>query len=109
MQVNKNVVNGFTEFNLGAGYDDYVPKYASPACLSDAKQALWTNRVPMHEPWARVMKGDTNPPPNSQNSEYKQNVHHYDQYDNQSNPIGIEPIGKIEGDEKIDRGMFWRR
>jgi hypothetical protein len=108
LKVNEMVVNGFVPFNTGIS-SAVAPPYATPACLSEAKQALWTNRVPDHEPWPRVMKGDTNPPPNSKNEEYKKNVHHFDQYDNQSSPEGLKPIGRVEGDEDIDRGPLWRR
>jgi hypothetical protein len=107
--INFNVVNGFQDFNLDGLQSQYAPPYASPACLSEAKAALWTNRVPEHEPWPRVMKGDTTPPPNEMNDEYKKNVHHYDQYDNKTSPDGLEPIGKIEGDQEIKRNKFWRR
>lgn len=108
LKVNENVVNGFVPFNTGIA-STVAPEYATPACLSEAKQALWTNRVPDHEPWPRVMKGDTNPPPNQKNEEYKKNVHHFDQYDNVSSPEGLKPIGRVEGDEEIERGPLWRR
>jgi hypothetical protein len=107
--INQPVVTGFQEFPLNGQEQEYAPKYASPACLSEAKAALWTNRVPAHEPWPRVMKGDTTPPPNAENDEYTKNVRHHDQYDNETSPAGLEPIGKIEGDEKITRNKFWRR
>lgn len=109
MEVNQGVVSGFTPFDLASFYMPFVPVYAKPACLSEAMQALWTNRVPDHEPWPRVMKGDTTPPPNEKNDEYTKNVHHYDQYDNETSPDGLQPIGKVEGDEDIDRNQFWRR
>ena len=109
MQVNQNVVTGFIPFDLPSFYTPFVPVYAKPSCLSIAMQTPWTNRVPLHEPWPRVMKGDTTPPPNIKNTEYKQNVHHYDQYDNHTSPDGLEPIGRIEGEEEIQRGEFWRR
>lgn len=108
-QVNLPVVTGFTPFEMGTNRAAYAPPYATAACLSEAMQALWTNRVPMHEPWPRVMKGDTNPPPNSKNEEYKKNVHHFDQYDNETSPAGLQPIGRVEGDEDIPRGPLWRR
>lgn len=109
MQVNQDVIGGFEEFTPSSFYNGFVPKYASTACLSEAMQALWTNRLPLHEPWPRVMKGDTNPPPNSKNDEYKKNTHHFDQFDNHTKPIGLQPIGKVEGDEDIERKDFWRR
>lgn len=108
MEINRPVVTGFTSFNIGSFHVPFVPVYAKIACLSEAEQALWTNRVPMHEPWPRVMKGDTlniNDP----SDEYKKNVHHNDQYDNVTTPDGIQPIGRIEGDEEIERKDFWRR
>lgn len=109
MEVNNHVISGFEEFDLGPFHDEYMPKYAALSALSQAESALWTNRVPEHEPWPRVMKGDTTPPPNEPNEEYKKNVHHYDQYDNVTSPDGIQPIGRVEGDEKIERNDFWRR
>lgn len=109
MQVNQNVVSGFQPFELSSFYIPFVPKYANPSCLSVAMQAPWTNRKPEHEPWPRVMKGDTVPPPNAPNEEYKKNVHHWDQFDNITSPDGLQPIGRVEGDETIQRGEFWRR
>ena len=107
MEVNSKVVNGFIEFDL-TNYDGVLPKYASPSCLSVAMQALWTNRVPMHEPWPRVLKVDTENI-NDPTDEYNRNTHHYDQYDNKTSPDGLQPIGVIEGDEEIERKDFWRR
>lgn len=107
MEVNGYVVNGFVEFDL-TNYEGVRPKYATTSCLSVAMQALWTNRVPSHEPWPRVLKVDTiniNDP----TDEYNRNVHHNDQYDNISSPDGLLPIGIVEGDEEIERKLFWRR
>jgi hypothetical protein len=109
MEVNQSVVSGFTDFTMSGATLLIAPKYAETACLSVARQALWTNRVPEHEPWPRVMKGDTSPPPNSMNDEYTKNVHHIDQYDNVTSPAGLQPIGRVEGDEVIERGELWRR
>lgn len=104
--VNSSVVNGFEEFS-STFHVEGVPKYASPACLSDAKKALWTNRVPMHEPWPRVMKVDETI--NEKSDEPNKNVRHTDQYDNVTSPDGLKPIGKTEGTTDIPRGKFWRR
>lgn len=109
MEVNQSVVDGFTQFDISSTQLAVTPAYASLACLSVAMQALWTNRIPQHEPWPRVMKGDTSPPPNSMNDEYTKNVHHIDQYDNVTSPAGLQPIGRVEGDETIERGELWRR
>lgn len=108
MRINQNVTIP-PDYGLSSEYIAYCPKYASVACLSDAMQALWTNRVPQHEPWPRVMKGDTTPPANAKNDEYTKNIHHNDQYDNISSPEGLQPIGRVEGDEDIPRKDFWRR
>lgn len=86
------------------------PSYAQKACLSLAEISPWTNRVPEHEPWPRVMKQDKgNNPQNKENSGYKNNVDWIDQYDNETSPEGLKPIGKVEGDETIERGPLWRR
>lgn len=108
MKVNESVIVT-PNYGLSAEYLAYCPEYAKVSELSDAMQALWTNRVPQHEPWPRVLQGDSNPSPNKKNEEYKQNIHHYDQFDNVSSPEGMQPIGKVEGDEDIPRKKFWRR
>lgn len=74
----------------------------------EAEIAPWTNRVPDHEPWPRVMKQDSDDTVNEENEGYKNNVDWIDQYDNEGQQ-GREPIGKTEGDEKTERGKFWRR
>lgn len=76
---------------------------------SDAEISIWTNRVPQHEPWPRVMKQDSDDPINAMNSGYKNNVDWIDQYDNVTSPAGLQPIGRVEGDQTIERGTFWRR
>jgi len=73
-----------------------------------AEIAPWTNRVPMHEPWPRVLMQDSDDAVNSENSGYVNNVDWIEQFDNVGQS-GREPIGKTEGDETIERGPFWRR
>lgn len=107
MEVNQNVVTGFQEFDMPPSQKSVAPKYASPACLSEAQLALWTNRVPQHEPWPRVMKVDETI--NKQSDEINKNVRHTDQYDNVTSPDGLQPIGRSEGTETINRGPLWRR
>jgi hypothetical protein len=70
--------------------------------------AAWTNRVPQHEPWPRVLMQDSDDPVNAENDGYKNNVDWIEQYDNEGQ-AGREPVGRVEGDETIDRGRFWRR
>lgn len=103
MEVNAHVIKPFPNIDPFANL-----VYATPSCLSVAQIALWTNRVPEHEPWPRVLKGDTENK-NEKTDEYKKNVHHHDQYDNETSPKGREPIGKVEGDEVIKRGPLWLR
>ena len=71
--------------------------------------AIWTNRVPQHEPWPRVLEQSSDQPVNAMNTGYQNNVQWVDQFDNVTSPAGLEPIGKVEGNVTIDRGMFWRR
>lgn len=105
--INSSVVNGFQEFQIDSTITGGIkPKYATPACLSEAKKALWTNRVPTKEPWPRVLMVDETV--DTETDEYKKNVHHVPQYTNQGE-AGRKPIGKTEGDEKIERGQMWRR
>ena len=85
--------------------DIIVPPTFEP---EDAEISPWTNRVPDHEPWPRVMKQDSDDPINSQNDGYKNNVDWVDQYDNQGES-GRKDIGVIEGDDRNERGDFWRR
>ena len=105
--VNDEVVKDFEQYA-----DEFAsgqPEFATPSCLSEAKFAIWPNRVPEHEPWPRVLKQDTDDEVNKENNGYLNNVDSIDQYDNTTSPKGREPIGKVEGDETIDRNMFWRR
>lgn len=63
---------------------------ASPATAAGEQPAMWTNRVPDHEPWARTMTSDDM----SHNPEFK--------YDDKQ-------VNKSERGRTIDRSMFWRR
>jgi hypothetical protein len=76
--------------------------------VEEAELAPWTNRVPDHEPWPRVLKQDSDDTVNEENDGYKNNVDWIDQYDNEGQQ-GREDIGVVEGDEKTERGEFWRR
>lgn len=109
MEVNNSVVNGFNQFDLSQSQSRIAPKYAASACLSGALIALWTNRVPQHEPWPRTLKIDDSSVQNIKNDDYKKNVGHKDQYDNTTRPAGRQPIGMVEGDEDITRNDLWRR
>ena len=70
--------------------------------------APWTNRVPQHEPWPRVLMQDSDDSVNTENNGYSNNVDWVEQYDNVGTS-GRENIGVVEGDETIPRGRFWRR
>jgi hypothetical protein len=80
-----------------------------PEISEDAKLTPWTNRVPEHESWPRVLKQDSDDDINKKNDGYKNNIDWIDQFDNETSPEGREDIGIIEGKEKIERGQFWRR
>jgi hypothetical protein len=109
--------NDHTHVNAGANLDpqtimDTPDPYVVTLEADATELAAWTNRVPQHEPWPRVMKQDSDDTVNEQNDGYTNNVDWIDQYDNivrDNDPSGREPIGKVEGDEEIDRGKFWRR
>lgn len=60
------------------------------ATAAGEQLALWTNRVPAHEPWARTMtKTDTSHQPEF--------------------PYTSDQVGRSERGRAIDRGSFWRR
>lgn len=106
--INEDISKDFDTY--AAAFKSAQPPYAKKACLSLSEIAPWTNRVPEHEPWPRVMKQDKgNNPQNEENDGYKNNVDWIDQYDNETSREGLEFIGKVEGDETIDRGPLWRR
>lgn len=95
--------------NYDTRFESVQPPFAAKACLSLAEISPWTNRVPMHEPWPRVLKQDEGDKQNEKNEGYKNNVDWIDQFDNEKNPEGRELIGKVEGDVEIERGKLWRR
>lgn len=86
---------------------EYAPVPASPSAYSMAPFALWTNRVPQHEPWARVMLLDetTNEP----TSGVEHNVNHVPQYDDDGTEDHSGQIGKNDGLQVYNRNPFWRR
>lgn len=63
---------------------------AGKADKAGEKPALFTNRVPAHEPWARTMtkKDDSHEPELKYDSEY---------------------VGRMERGKSISRGSYWRR
>jgi hypothetical protein len=63
---------------------------ATAATAASEQLAFWTNRVPDHEPWARVMT--------------KEDTAHDPEFDYTS-----KEVGKSERGRTIDRGMYWRR
>lgn len=107
VSVNDEVVNGLQPFPLEGFYSNSLPKFAAPACLSNVEQAPWTNRVPQHEPWPRTMMGDTEGM-NDESDEFLRNTSHNPQFVDDGGKAS-EQIGRVEGDETIIRGDFWRR
>lgn len=108
IQVNQNVINGFTGFNVPSYYYSVIPSPAATACLSAAKQSPLVNRRPRHEPWARTLLGDT-AGANDMNDEYKRNTRQNPQFDDDGSFSGSYPIGRVEGMTSIPRGNLWRR
>jgi hypothetical protein len=98
--------------NSGSPMDTKSTSPVSPPSItvnaSDAQISVWTNRVPQHEPWPRGLKQNVNKPINAPNDGYKNNTAWVDQFNGQSSS-GNELVGKVEGDQSIERGPFWRR
>lgn len=67
---------------------------ADAADVEDAKPSLYTNRVPEHEPWARVVM--SNPDTNTS---------HSPEPEANAGQDGVT----TEGNDTIERGKFWRR
>jgi len=106
--------NDHSHVDAGANLNSADPILLPPPISIDVDPATtqiapWTNRVPEHEPWPRVLKQDKDDPVNQSNSGYKNNVAWIDQFDNGGATNSREPIGKTEGDETVTRGPFWRR
>lgn len=83
--------------------NDYKPRQAARAHYSEAQFAVWTNRVPQHEPWPRTLMVDTEGL-NAPTEEHAANTRHNPQYD-----ADHKDVGRVEGDDIIIRGPFWRR
>ena len=101
-------------------YQDYLTQFARQAELSEADQALWTNRVPMHEPWPRVLKGQPQKDPAAtQQYDDDSNMYYQDQvppqrynlnrhHDNEFSDDSAW-VGRADGDQPIERNPSWRR
>lgn len=99
---------GYKEPESPSGYvNEYKPAQPGVSSESAVGFALWTNRVPQHEPWARTMMGDTENI-NTLNDECEHNVNHYPQFTEETE-AGRKQIGKADGEEEYIRGPFWRR
>lgn len=86
---------------------DYIPRQAGISEKPAIGYALWTNRVPRHEPWPRVMMVDT-PNLDEPSDEPNHNINHNPQFTDDTE-TGRKSIGRIEGEDEIPRGPFWRR
>lgn len=87
--------------------EEYKPKQAAPSQVSLTSLAVWTNRMPMHEPWPRVLLVDTTT--NKPTDSYLFNVNHVPQIADLGTEKTSGQIGRLEGDEIIERNPFWRR
>lgn len=87
--------------------EEYIPRQAGISTASDVQAALWTNRVPRHEPWPRTLMVDS-VSLNAETDQHEYNVNHNPQFDD-TTEVGSKCINRIEGEELIERGKFWRR
>lgn len=69
------------------------PPAASADSAGNAEDTFWTNRVPDHEPWPRVIIGNPS-----------QNTDHSPEYS-----INDANVNKVEDGEDLSRGQYWRR
>lgn len=103
-----NNINDSPKYPANVGTSsEYAPRKAPRSQGSNAMSALWTNRVPDHEPWPRVMMDNetTNAPSAGPSS----NVRHYPQYSDDKTAETSGKIGRIDGMEEYERNKFWRR
>lgn len=86
---------------------EYAPRKAARSSASNAQYALWTNRVPLHEPWPRTMLEDetTNGPSAGPFS----NVRHKPQYTDDKTAETSGKIGRVDEITEYERNKFWRR
>ena len=102
----------YGEFNgepatFSGNVNDYMPRQAGISEQSASELAIWTNRVPQHEPWSRTMMVNTENL-NSKTEEHEYNTRHNPQFTDEVEE-GSKNIGRVEGDDDIPRGPFWRR
>lgn len=87
---------GTSNFTAGGNMMSTAPEIhlngptASPPQPPADKPAAWTNRVPLHEPWARVMTKT-------------------DQSHEPELPYTSKEVNRLERGRRIIRGLFWRR
>lgn len=98
--------NQLTE-GTGNTTNDYTPRQAATVGSAAVGPALWTNRVPSREPWARTMMVDT-PELNESSDEIERNTSHNPQFSDDAE-TGKKQIGRMDGEETYERGPFWRR
>lgn len=109
----KNITESTEEYNnqhveaSEPTISSYRPRMAATAESSGAIGALLPNRVPLHEPWPRVMNTNT-PNINGPSEEIHYNSRLNYQHDPDSD-AGRRLIGRVDGPDEIPRGPFWRR
>jgi len=87
---------GTTHQNAGAAIIETAPTIhhngpsAAVATTANSQNAMWTSRVPAHEPWARTMT--------------KNDFTHDPEF-----PYTSTQVGRSERGKTIPRGKFWRR
>lgn len=102
--VNPEILNG----NPATGsVTDYAPPEAQLSRPSIALIAPWPNRRPDHEPWARQLLVDATV--NEETLDYLKNVNQNPQFEDDGTKEHSGKIGRVEGNETIERNPFWRR
>lgn len=87
--------------------NEYKPRQAALSSESGTLGAVWTNRVPQHEPWPRTLMVNTEGV-NAPTDEHELNTRHNPQFTTDSEE-GRKQIGKVDGETEYTRGPFWRR
>lgn len=102
--VRPDIMNGEPPVGVAS---DYAPRQAEISRPSLTLFAPWPNRRPDHEPWPRQLVVDSTV--NEKTDNYLRNVNQYPQYADDDQEDHAGQIGRVEGDETIERGDFWKR
>lgn len=87
---NQNAGGNIIETAPAIHHNGPVAAVATNATNASEQPAMWTNRVPDHEPWARVMTAN--------------DFTHAPEF-----PYTSPQVGRVERGQQIRRGKYWRR